>query len=179
MSHAANPVMPSDGVISFADGAGTPLTATALYEEGNFSGGPFMHLQREMLVFFARDTMYAAREGKQVVPKFTFTADLPGLTNATTKSLWDIVRRTGTFAAATGTLPASAGGLSSGGTKGIYTLSVSWTVERTEFGADADIVLTLKYCRVTINTLKEGSPGKIEVEIEALPYSTDWISVAG
>ena len=90
---ASNPIMSGDGSVVFSDNTGTPITITLPFEHGNFSFGEVTHLQKEVIEFYARDRWYAAREGKDITPEFTFSADLPGLTDATTKSIWDMVRR--------------------------------------------------------------------------------------
>lgn len=175
MALAAVPFIPADGALVFSDAAASPLSFTVPYEDGDLQFGEVMHSQKEVQAFLARGRFYSAREVEDVIPTFTFNAHLVGFTDATSATLLDIVRRAGTWAAATATLPSTAGGLVTGGARGVWTMQMKWTGERTDFGGTADSTLTLKYCRIRAS-FSEGVPGKITISGQALPYSTDYMA---
>jgi len=175
MALAAVPFVPSDGALVFSDATGTPLTFTVPYEDGNLSFGTISHNQKAVQEFLHRGRWYGVRETDDVTPEFTFTAHLIGFTDASSATLLDIVRRTGVWAAAVSTLPASAGGMNAGGTKGVWCVQLKWTGERSDFGGTADSTVTAKYCRITAE-IAEGVPAKLTITGQMFPYSTDYLA---
>jgi hypothetical protein len=171
MALALNPFIPSDGVITISDGG--VLVYTLGYDDGDYSVGPLMYNQRQALVFKKRGTTYAVREGEDTEIEISFSAHAHTiLGDGTTAGLYDVVRRTGVWATATSTLPASAGG----GANGKFCHQVKWAGERTNFGATADSGITLKYVHLE-STFQEGVPGKFSFKCRAFCYSTDYLTV--
>jgi len=139
-----------DGSLSIEDGTGSPISMTVQYEEGNFSGDGFTEGQKEVTVYPDRGDFMSLRYTNQTYPTFSFEAYLTDLSDATEKTLWDLVNGTGAFAAAVSTLGASAE---------VLTYKLTWTVEGTDHGDSADHVLTLDDCRLSIG-ISEGDPNK-------------------
>lgn len=166
MALAAVPFVPNDGSIIIADGAA--LTYTVPYEDGDFKTGPSQQGNKDVEHFFSRGAYYGSRKTVDKIVPFSFTAHAVGLTDAAAATLRDVIMGTGTWSAATNTMPAAAGDAP--------TRKITWTGERTTLGGTADAVLIYKYCNMTIE-FAEGTPGKFTISGVRLPYSTDYETV--
>lgn len=167
MSVATNPTLPKDGAIAFADGAGSPLTASGLYEDGDFQWSEITEGNADYEVFESRMVPYAARKTTRKYYELTATFHLVQWTHSTGNTILDIVRKTGAWASATST----------SSTRGdLWTFSTSFTVEGTDRGSDKDDVITFKYCRATAD-VSEGIPTKVTLKLRNIPFASDHLTV--
>ncbi len=170
-------VMIEDGVLTVADGTGTPISGEITFDHGNLVLSEIAHNQRERIDLFDRNDYVGSRYGKNKPIGFSFTCQLIATTDATAKLPLDMARRTGAFASAVATLPAAAGGLSASNTNGVMTYSLSWAIERTKYGGTSDGLVVLKYAHIESCEISEGDPTTLTIKGVGLPYSTDYISV--
>jgi hypothetical protein len=104
MAMSTLPWIPKDGVITIKDGAGTPLSLTVTYEEGDFSFDSIAADQKETTVFKDRGVTYAIRQTEEIDPTISFSAYATDLTDAADVTLFDVLRWGGAWSAATTTL---------------------------------------------------------------------------
>jgi hypothetical protein len=154
MSLPSAPTIPKDGSLTFYDGAGTPLSSTLLYEDGDLQVSGFMHGQMSVQEFKSRGMTYALRQVESQNLEVQFSAHLVGLTDATDFTIMDVVRRQGTWASATST---------SAGKGNVFTVKAVFSADTTAIGATTDASLTLYYLHLTAD-LSEGAPGKISLK---------------
>lgn len=170
MALAQAPLVPKDGTLVITDNAGTPLSLTVQYEDGDFSIDNMQEDQWEVQTFLDRGTPYSVRRTEKSPLSFSFSAHAVALLgDGTTAGLADVVLKKGVWASASSKLPTANGDA--------YLVQVAWTGERSDFGASADAGLTLKYCRLKMS-FAEGVPGKINITGECIPLSTDYMTVA-
>lgn len=168
MADAAAPLVPKDGTITVSDGAGTPLTVEVKYEDGNLSIDDLAAGNWEIQKFEDRGTPYALRATTKKEVKVSFTCHAVNLTGA--NSVLEAIRKTGTWAAATSTLPIASGGSE------VHCVQVSWAGERSDFGATADAAVVLKKCRL-VGSLKEGTPGELSFQGSAYVFSDTDVAI--
>lgn len=138
-----------DGTITISDGTSpAPLTLTVQFEAGDFSIDGLNAGLVETTTYLDRGELGSLRKTNRSFPSFQFSAHFTDLSDGSNATLYDIVNKTGSFAAAVSTL---------GATADVYTLKVVLTVEGTNFGDSADHVLTLNDCRLSIG-ISEGDP---------------------
>ena len=135
-----------DGTIKLADGTGTPIEITVQYENGDFSLSGTNQGNYEHTKYLDRGELGS------------ITAQLTDLSDATNKTLWDAVNKTGAFASAVSTL---------GSTADLYALDITFTISGTVLGDASDHVLTLNDCRCSID-LAEGDPDSFTLNFEVL-----------
>ena len=138
-----------DGTILIEDGTTpTPISVTVQYEAGDFSISGLSESNTEVTTYLDRGDLGSVRKTSRTFPTFSFSAHMTDLSDATNKTLWDAVNKTGAFASATSTL---------GTSSDVYSLKVTLTVEGTNFGDSADHTLVLTNCHLTID-FAEGDP---------------------
>ncbi len=142
-----------DGTLLLEDATGTPLDVTVQYEAGDFAGGPFSADRTEIATYLDRGDLGSVRKTNRVFPTGSFTAQITDLSDATEETLVDIIKKQNAFAAAVSTLGANAD---------VYTLSITWTVEGTDFGDASDHTLVLDDCHCTIE-VSEGDPSTFTI----------------
>ena len=142
-----------DGTILIEDGTGTPLAVTVQYEAGDFSITGLNESNTDATTYLDRGELGSVRKTNRTFPTFSFSAHMTDLSDATNKTLWDVVNKTGAFAAAVST-----GGTSSD----VYMLKVTFTVEGTNFGDSADHVLVLNNCHLALD-FSEGDPNSFSL----------------
>ena len=169
MSVSANPMIPADGTIKIEDGAA--LSITIQYEDGDFAASNLSKDQKSVVAFKDRGKTYAVREVEDVDIDGTFTCHAIALLgDGTTAMPTDAALRLGVWAAATSMISAAQGNA--------YLLKVTFTAERSSFGATSDSTMVLKYCRVVVD-FSEGVPGKLSLKLSAFPLSTDYLTLTG
>lgn len=137
-----------DGTILIEDGTGTPISVTVQYEAGDFSISGLNESNTEVTTYLDRGDLGSVRKTSRTFPTFSFSAHMTDLSDATNKTLWDAVNKTGAFASA----------VSTGGTASdVYMLKVTLTVEGTNFGDSADHVLIMNNCHLSVD-FAEGDP---------------------
>lgn len=142
-----------DGTILIEDGTATPISLTVQYEAGDFSISGLNESNTEATTYLDRGELGSVRKTSRTFPTFSFTAHMTDLSDATNKTLWDAVNKTGAFAAA----------VSTGGTASdVYMLKVTFTCEGTNFGDSADHVMVLNNCHLALD-FSEGDPNSFSL----------------
>jgi hypothetical protein len=169
MAVTANPLVPVDGTLLINDGAA--LSYTIVYEDGDFSASNIKKGQKAVVAFRDRGATYSVREMEDEEIEFSFSAHAVALLgDGTTAMPTDVVAKKGVWAAATSLLASTSGDA--------YLLKLTFTGERSNFGATNDTTMVLKYCHCTID-FAEGSPGKFSVKGKAFIISTDYLTLTG
>jgi len=142
-----------DGTITLSDATTpTPLSVTVQYEAGDFSITGLSQGNTEVTTYLDRGDLGSVRLTSRTFPTFSFTAHMTDLSDATNKTLWDAVNKTGAFATAISGITGS----------DVYGLKVLLTVEGTNFGDATDHTLELSGCHLTID-FSEGDPNSFSL----------------
>jgi hypothetical protein len=142
-----------DGTITLSDATTpTPLSVIVQYEAGDFSITGLNQGNLEATTYLDRGDLGSVRLTSRTFPTFSFTAHMTDLSDATNKTLWDAVNKTGAFAAAQSTILSS----------DVYGLKVLLSVEGTNFGDATDHTLELNGCHLTID-FSEGDPNSFSL----------------
>lgn len=147
-----------DGTITVASGGGSPITLTVQYEAGDFSLSGLNQGNYEITKYLDRGDLGSVRKTNRSFPTGSFSAHLTDVSDATNNTLWDAVNKTGSFSAAVSTLGANAD---------VYTLTITLTIEGTNFGDASDHVITLADCHCSID-VSEGDPDSFTLNFEVL-----------
>jgi hypothetical protein len=98
----------TDGTIQLADGSTTPVVFTAPYTQGDFSiTGIDGQGLREVVAYQSRGVLHSIRRAARTFPSISFSAMLSDLSDATDQTLYDFVRKTGSYNGNTTTSTAS------------------------------------------------------------------------
>jgi hypothetical protein len=142
-----------DGTITLSDATTpTPLSVIVQYEAGDFSITGLSQGNLEATTYLDRGDLGSVRLTSRTFPTFSFTAHMTDLSDATNKTLWDAVNKTGAFAAAVSGITGS----------DVYGLKVLLSVEGTNFGDATDHSLELNGCHLTID-FSEGDPNSFSL----------------
>ncbi len=137
-----------DGTITLSDGTTpTPLTLTVQYEAGDFSITGSNQGNTEATTYLDRGVLGSVRLTNQTFPTISFTAHMTDISDATNKTLWDAVNKTGSFATAVSTI----------GSSDVYGLTVKLVVEGSNFGDPTDHEITCVGVHLSID-FAEGDP---------------------
>jgi hypothetical protein len=152
-----------DGTILINDGTTpTALALTVQYENGDFSlsgsnyssTGPVDHTK-----YLDRGELGSIRRTSRTFATGSFSCQMTEFSDATNQNVWDIVNRSGAFAAAVSTLGANAD---------LYCLKITLNVEGSNFGgSETDHTLVLNDCRCSID-FAEGDPNSFTINFEVL-----------
>src|SRR3990167_9689434 len=102
MAIPTQPIIARDGVITAYDATGAPITATAIYENGDFSIEGITQGGIDVQEFRDRGQVYGLRGTDDKILDFSFSFDLTEITHATDATGMDAFRKTGAFAAGAG-----------------------------------------------------------------------------
>lgn len=142
-----------DGAIILKDGTGTPIAVTIEFESGDFSiSGLSANSNTEVTTYLDRGSLGSVRLTSQSFPTWSFTAHMVEFSDAVTKTLWDAVNKTGTFAAAISTITNS----------DVFGLDCVINIEGTTLGEATDHTLTLVGNRITLD-FAEGDPNSFTI----------------
>ena len=142
-----------DGQIILKDGTGTPIAVTIEFESGDFSiSGLSANANTEVTTYLDRGSLGSVRLTSQQFPTWSFTCHMVEFSDAVTKTVWDAVNKTGTFAAAISTITNS----------DVYGLDCVINIEGTSLGEATDHTLTLVGNRITLD-FAEGDPNSFTV----------------
>ena len=143
-----------DGTILIEDGTTpTPISLTVQYESGDFSISGLTESNTEVTTYLDRGDLGSVRKTSRTFPTFSFSAHMTDLSDATQKTLWDAVNKSGAFAAAATTIASS----------DVYGLKVTLTIEGTNFGdTPTDHILTMNGCHMSID-FAEGDPNSFSL----------------
>jgi hypothetical protein len=142
-----------DGAIILKDGTGTPIAVTIEFESGDFSiSGLSANANTEVTTYLDRGSLGSVRLTSQSFPTWSFTCHMVEFSDAVTKTVWDAVNKTGTFAAAVSTITNS----------DVYGLDCVINIEGTTLGEATDHTLTLVANRITLD-FAEGDPNSFTI----------------
>jgi hypothetical protein len=142
-----------DGAIILKDGTGTPIAVTIEFESGDFSiSGLSANANTEVTTYLDRGSLGSVRLTSQTFPTWSFTCHMVEFSDAVTKTVWDAVNKTGTFAAAVSTITNS----------DVYGLDCVINIEGTTLGEATDHTLTLVGNRITLD-FAEGDPNSFTI----------------
>jgi hypothetical protein len=142
-----------DGAIILKDGTGTPIAVTIEFESGDFSiSGLSANANTEVTTYLDRGSLGSVRLTSQSFPTWSFTCHMVEFSDAVTKTVWDAVNKTGTFAAAVSTITNS----------DVYGLDCVINIEGTALGEATDHTLTLVGNRITLD-FSEGDPNSFTI----------------
>lgn len=169
MAIANTALIIEDGKIVITDGAA--LSYEIIFEDGDLQIGGLRKGQVAILVGQDRGRNAWFREAADQDFDFSFSCTAVAmLGDGTTANPMDVFLRKGVWAAATSTLPSSTGD--------VYALKLTFTGERTNFGATADTTAVIKYATSEIS-FSEGVPGKLSIKGIGHVYSTDYLTITG
>ena len=145
----------TDGTITLKDGTGTPVSLVVPFSVGDLSisGMETDTLGRTVNAYETRGVLHSLRRGARVYPTVSFSAQLTDVTDATDKTLLDMILKRNSYSANVSTTAA---------TGDVYTLDVVFTVEGTDLGDSADHVITLEDVHFTAD-VAEGEPNTISL----------------
>lgn len=170
MALSATPIIPRDGTLTIKDNTGTPLSFVIPYTDGDFSLSGIVEDQSAVQSFKNRGRTYAIRKTEDQDLEFSFTCHCHALLgDGTLAGLYDVLAKKGVWASAVSTLPAAAGDA--------FTVSLTFTAERTNLGATTDSTTILKYCRLS-GDFQEGVPSTLSFSGTAYSYSTDYLTIS-
>jgi hypothetical protein len=142
-----------DGQIILKDGTGTPILVIIEFESGDFSiSGLSANANTEVTTYLDRGSLGSVRLTSQSFPTWSFTCHMVEFSDAVTKTVWDAVNKTGTFAAAVSTITNS----------DVYGLDCVINIEGTTLGEATDHTLTLVGNRITLD-FAEGDPNSFTI----------------
>lgn len=142
-----------DGQLVLKDGTGTPIAVTIQFESGDFSiSGLSANSNTEVTTYLDRGALGSVRLTSQTFPTWSFSAHMVEFSDATEKTLWDAVNKTGTFASAVSTITNS----------DVYGLDCVINIEGSSLGEATDHTLTLVGNRITLD-FSEGDPNSFTV----------------
>jgi hypothetical protein len=142
-----------DGQIVLKDGTGTPIAVTIEFESGDFSISSLSaNSNTETTTYLDRGSLGSVRLTSQSFPTWSFTCHMVEFSDAVTKTVWDAVNKTGTFAAAISTITNS----------DVYGLDCVINIEGTTLGEATDHTLTLVGNRITLD-FAEGDPNSFTI----------------
>jgi hypothetical protein len=143
----------TDGTITLKDGTGSPVSLIVPFSVGDLSisGMETDTLGRTVNAYETRGVLNSLRRGARVYPTVSFSTQLADVTDATEKTLLDMVLKRASYGGNTSTTAA---------TGDVYTLDVVFTVEGTNVGDTADHVITLEDVHFTAD-VAEGEPNTI------------------
>jgi hypothetical protein len=142
-----------DGVLTLSDGTTpTPLTLTVQYEAGDFSITGLNQGNTEATTYLDRGVLGSVRLTNQTFPTISFTAHMTDISDATNKTLWDAVNKTGSFATAVSTI----------GSSDVYGLTVKLVVEGSNFGDPTDHEITCVGVHLSLD-FAEGDPNSFSL----------------
>ena len=160
MAIPTQPIIARDGVIPVYAATATPIVATAIYENGDFSIEGITQAGLDVQEFRDRGQVYGLRGTDDKILDFSFSFDMTEITHATDATVMDAFRKTGAFAAGVSTWGAN--------TADPRTVTVKLAIERTDAGGAADRTITLTYCRAE-QTWTEGNPMRCSIKGRAFP----------
>lgn len=143
-----------DGLITLSDGAGTPLTHTVEYEEGDFSVSPE---KAERVVLRDRGVIAGLRKGDDPVPTFSFSVYMRDFIDSADTTIIDVIEQTNGASSWTST----------GGT-GFeqFLIDVAFSAEGTDHGDAGDHTVTMTKCHLVWEFAEAKDGNKITVSGE-------------
>jgi len=146
----------TDGVITVADGTGSPVTLVVPLSVGDLSisGLAKDAKARATNVYEVRGAVSSLRRGAREYPTVSFSAQLADLSDATDQTLVDFLKKTGSYAANISTSVAAGD---------VYTVKITLTIEGTDLGDSADHTIVMNDVDVRF-AIAEGEPNTVTVE---------------
>jgi hypothetical protein len=142
-----------DGVITISDGTTpTPLSITVQFESGDFSISGLNQGNTEATTYLDRGVLGSVRLTNQTFPTLSFSAHATDISDATNRTLWDAVNKSGSFSAAQSTILSS----------DVYGLTVKIVIEGTNFGDPSDHEISCVGVHLAID-FAEGDPNSFSL----------------
>lgn len=150
----------AQGVISLADGTGTPVTLTVPYTRGDLTAGPLPPKLNELVKIEARGKKVGLAYGNRVWPTVSFSAWLPNVASSSASA-------PGSLAEFLAALNAYSGNVSTSGAGRPVTVNITLTVEGTSLTDSADETWVFKdvHCSITPTEAMDGNTLAIQGEI--------------
>ena len=142
------------GTIVVADGTGTPLTATARFDNADFSISGLRAALRETTAIQGRGKLRSLRKTSRVFPSGSFSLQLAEFSETTVGTLNDMILGT------SGT-PFAARVSTTAGIGDVDTFDITFTMEGTDLDDAADHTLVLNDCEITSIDIAEGDPNTV------------------
>ena len=169
MAVASTALLIEDGTLKINDGAA--LEYTIQFEDGDLQINGLRINQAAPVVGKDRGRNAWFREGEDQDFDISFSCHAVALLgDGTTAMPTDVFLRLGVWAAFTSTLPSATGNLK--------TLKLTFTGNRTAFGATANTTLVAKYVSFEV-AFAEGVPGKLSFKGTGHVYSNDYLTLTG
>ena len=169
MAIANTGLLIEDGTITIQDGAA--LTYTIIFEDGDLQINGLRRNQAAIVVGKDRGRNAWFREGEDQDFDISFSCQAVALLgDGTTATPNDVFLRKGVWAAAVSTLPLTTGD--------VYALKLTFTGERSNFGATSDTTVVAKYVTWEVS-FSEGVPGKLSFKGTGHVYSNDYLTITG
>lgn len=164
-----------DCTITITDGAALSYSPSLF--DGNVTIGNFQRKQREVATYEVRGQLKAVRHTNRVYPTFTLTIQLANYSGSVdvdgateTESPADVFNRTGTWSAATSTLPVNLGG------GDVFCVDIEIVLEGTDLGDSADHTITANSVRGVVSPVI-GEPATYQIECTVYEGFTGDISI--
>jgi hypothetical protein len=142
-----------DGKLTLKDG--TTPAAVALVVPLSMGDLKVQGLSADMTddrEYRVRGQTETVRKGESVHPSGSFSAALADLSDVTSTTVYDYIRKTGSYSANKSTM---SGSTSPSGD--IFTYDIEWAIEGTDLGDSTDHTLTMTKCKITMD-ISEGEP---------------------
>lgn len=145
-----------DGLVTILDGAGSPLSYTVAYEDGDFS---FNAAKDESLWIEDRGVIVGERAIKERMGSLKFSVHMREFRNASAATIVDVIKKTGAWASATS----------------LGTAAYESFMHKLTFTVDdgTDSVVTFGIVKLDYD-FAEGDPNKINVTGEVVPSSVTY-----
>ena len=146
-----------DGVVSFIDATGTPLTLAIPFENGDFSASGLHPSGRAAVVIKARGKVVSVRNGESQEITGSFSIKMSEFTagSSNANALDAIFKKTGTAWA-------SAVSVFATGSERMM-VDIKLTIEGTDLGDSTDHTITFKKCDVTFDFSESGDGDTVTV----------------
>ena len=145
----------TDGLVTFVDNTGAPISAALKYDNGDFSVSGMRVGMQVTTRYQGRGVFRGSRLGEFEPLAFTITCQMADFTAATgSVNPLDIMRKAGPFALAVSKYGANAQ---------LMAYNLVFSVEGTNFGDSADHTLTLANCEIETIDFAEGDPNSFSI----------------
>lgn len=170
MAISSTPIIHRDVTCVISDNTGTPKTWTLFASGGTLKLTGLTPSQKTTQEFMSCGDVYASRmvDSQEIGVEFDCDA-VHIIGDGTTATFGDVMLKRGAWASAVSTLPTAAGDT--------FCVTMTFTVERSNFGATADNTVVLKYV-AGASDFSQGVPSKWGFKGRAIMYSTDGVTIS-
>lgn len=144
--------------LSIADGTGTPKTATARYDRGDFSVDGLVQGLRETTAYETRGKLVTVRKTGRVYPTFSFSMMFTEFAEGDAGTLMELIH------GATTTTSAMQSRVTTITDSDAVGFDITHTIEGTDFGRGSDETVVMTDCVFTTVRYEEGDPSVLTLE---------------